>query len=249
MSTINDMYQGDTDPDGKYKSGVNKILSDSMAIHGAGEDNNGSDAGFVRFSETNNNRGEMMLATGDNGNEPIVANQYLGEIPKYHIDLMDKEGNQRFNNVWSYDINLYEEAKKIEPIIEILKNKKFIQRRSAGGGSSYIDRSNKRIITFKMPFKAYWEFTLASYSGSPDEFCVSNTCEMTQDYQKWIIPEWNNSFYFYRTRIKTDTIDVYVNSSEYMGYNGRGTPTHWITNEAIMEITAQTDLTRLNDSQ
>lgn len=245
MSTINDMFQGDTTPDGEYKSGVNKVLSDSMAIHGAGEDNNGSDAGFVRFSETNNDRGEMMLATGDNGNEPIVANQYLDEIPKHHIDLMDKEGNQRFNTVWSNDLNLYEEAKKIEPLIEVLRNKKYIQTIIAPASIGVPrNKENPTRIIFNLPFEAVWEFTVHAPEAS--EIRVSPLCEMSNDKEHWIIPNWIAGAYmnFYRTVGIAKTVYVDIDNREEKIFTGRGT---YIRTDALacsVTLSAQTDITR-----
>lgn len=61
----------------------------------------------IRFIEKDADTGCKELYTGSkSGIRQIIANQYLDTEPLHSIKLMDEEGNQRFNTVWSNEINI-----------------------------------------------------------------------------------------------------------------------------------------------
>jgi len=61
----------------------------------------------IRFIEKDADTGCKELYTGSNsGIRQIIANQYLDTEPLHSIKLMDEEGNQRFNTVYSNGLNI-----------------------------------------------------------------------------------------------------------------------------------------------
>lgn len=86
-------------PWGAYQDGLygTRIYQDGIAIRPSAS---GSDAGWLRMIETTANSGQLELAIGDDGNEPIYVRGYntSGSVTRAII-LLDASGNQDFNTV------------------------------------------------------------------------------------------------------------------------------------------------------
>ena len=86
-------------PWGAYQDGLygTRIYQDGIAIRPSAS---GSDGGWLRMIETTANSGQLELAIGDDGNEPIYVRGYntSGSVTRAII-LLDASGNQDFNTV------------------------------------------------------------------------------------------------------------------------------------------------------
>lgn len=150
-----------------YLSGIETPSTEAGGMlyqNGVGFQKN-SDFGFVRFNSTTDNTSYLEIATGDNGNEPIYARQYLinGAV-KNEITLLDASGNSIFKTI-------KKSGGTSTQILMADGSVNTVVNKTTAGNGQFVSTTAQNIQIPSLSFLAYWN---GAHSGTSSNLAYCN---------------------------------------------------------------------------